>query len=326
MTFSASLLLFCLVTLPWLFVINKKKWLDHMILMEHGMCYIAHVRAILEHLPQHRGMANAFLNGDQGFREKMNNMQEIIATDIQAIDDCMSRHPLPRTLTSRWDLIKSNWHNLKNSVNTISPNESFERHSAIVTDILSLISDSADDMRISAHPDNNLQQIAKTTFNLLPATIEVIGQARGIGTGAAAKGIVVTAVRIKLQFLHDRLTKTLSTTQQTINSCLQNAGAQFMVKQQSISNSFANTQNFLSTISENMLTTGPSKISAEEYFSSGSKAFDSNIQLFDAISLALGADLSERIPRQKANLRWMILGSATLLVASLIFWWQFILI
>jgi len=324
MIFSTSLALLCLICIPWLIVINKKKSLSHLILMDHGMCYIAHVRKALEHLPQHRGMANAFLNGDQSFKEKMNTMQKIIAEDIVAIDECMTRHPLPITMTSRWQQIKNNWHSLKSDFNSISPNDSFERHTAMITDILSLISDSADDMRINAHPDNDLQKIATTTFNLLPTIIEVTGQARGIGTGAAAKGNVVTAVRIKLQFLHDRLTHTLATTQQTIENCLQGNNAQFDIKQQTTSNSFANTQLFLNSISQNMLVNEKPQISAEEYFSIGSKAFDSNIQLFDAISTALGEDLNHRIPRLKNKLRLSIIFSVIVLFSSLTIWQQLI--
>lgn len=325
MILSSSLALLGLITISWLVVINKKKWLNHLILMEHGMVFISHVRKMLEHLPQHRGMANAFLNGDDSFQEKINGMQTNIANDITAIDDCIISYPLPATLTSRWQQIKVNWHSLKTDINSISVNESFERHTEMVTDILSLISDCADDMRISAHPDSDLQQIAKTTFNLLPTMIEVIGQSRGIGAGAAAKGNVVTAIRIKLQFLHDRLIKTSTTTQQTIESCLQSSSSQCQVDRQAISNSFADTNSFIDTISANMLTTGPTHISAEEYFARGSKAFDSNIQLFDMISTALGQDLKQRIPRLKNTLKLLIAGSVIILISSLALWQQFII-
>lgn len=324
MIYSASLILLCLAVCPWLFVINNNKWLKHVLLMEHGLSYITQVRKALEHLPVHRGMANAFLSGDHSFQEKMNTMQVNIANDITAVDEYMSGYPLPQTLISRWQLIKNNWHSLKTDINSISPNESFERHTVIISDILSLISDSADDMRISAHPDDDLQQIAKTVFNLLPTTIEVIGQSRGIGTGAAAKGTVVTAARIKLQFLYDRLTKTLATTQQSIDICLQGSNSQFDIKQQTVNNSFSDTQLFLNSIAGNMLTNGKPQISAEEYFSIGSKAFDSNIQLFDTISTALGEDLKQRIPQLKNKLRLSVVGSVVVLISSLIIWQQFI--
>jgi len=298
--------------------------MDHAVLMDRGMFYIAEVRKMLGHLPLHRGMANAFLNGDHSFQEKMDDMQKTIAGDMAAVDECMSRHAMPATLISRWQRIKDNWHNLRTNLGSISPNESFEKHSVIIADILSLISDSADDMRINSHPDNDLQKISRTVFNQLPATIEIIGQARGIGAGAAAKGNVVTDVRIKLQFLHGRLTRTLATTRQTIEACLQHSRSQFNIKQQAISDSFSDTQLFLSTLSENMLANGNLHISAEEYFSIGSKAFDSNIQMFDEISAALKEDLQHRIPRLRKNLKLSIAGSIVLLVSLAAIWQQYI--
>lgn len=81
--------------------------------MQHGMVYIAHVRKMLEHLPLHRGMANAFLNGDHSFQEKMNSVQTNIANDITTIDECVCHYTLPVTLTSRWQQIKTIWHSLK---------------------------------------------------------------------------------------------------------------------------------------------------------------------------------------------------------------------
>lgn len=324
MIFSASLISVCLVALPWLFVINMKNKLKHLILMDHGMCYINHVERALEHLPQHRGMANAFLNGDQSFQDKMHCMQKRIADDINAIEDCMIRHPLPTTLTSRWEQIKHNWSDLKQDLNNISPNESFERHTAVITDILSLISDSADDMRISAHPEQALQKIAQTAFNLLPTTIEVIGQSRGIGTGAAAKGNVATSVRIKLKFLHDRLSKTLATTQHTIEACLSANSAQFQLQPQALSSSVSNTQHFIDTISSNMLASEKPQVSADEYFAIGSKAFDSNIELFKTLSSTLGDDLSLRIPKLKKQLWLSIAISSLLSLCSVVVWQQYI--
>jgi len=324
MAFSSTLALLCLAIIPWLVVFNKNKWLKHITMMEHGMSYISQVRKMLEHLPQHRGMANAFLNGDQSFQEKMNTMQANITNDINTIDKCMTNQSLPLTLTSRWKQIKNNWNSLKNDLNSISANDSFERHTVIITDILTLTSDCADDTRINAYPDNNLQQIAKTTFNLLPTIIEIIGQSRGIGAGAAAKGSVITAARIKLQFLHDRLTKTLATSQHSIETGLQRSNVQFQINQQIISNSISHTNMFLEAIYENMLATAKPQISANDYFAIGSKAFDSNIQLFDAISTALEEDLKHRIPNHKNKLRLSIIFSVIVLFSSLTIWQQLI--
>ena len=78
MIFSASLMFVCLVALPWLLVIHMKNKLKHLVLMGHGMCYINHVERALEHLPQHRGMANAFLNGDQGFQKRRHGQASFI--------------------------------------------------------------------------------------------------------------------------------------------------------------------------------------------------------------------------------------------------------
>ncbi len=325
MAFSTTLALFCLILLPWFAVFNKSKHLKHLTMMQHGISYISQVRKILEHLPQHRGMANALLNGDQSFQKKIDTMQRHIADDINTIDTCTANQNTPLTLTTRWQQVKNNWHNLKNDIGSISANDSFERHTTIITDILILISDCADDMHINNHPDSELQKLANTNFNLLPTMIEITGQARGIGAGAAAKGVVITATRIKLQFLHDKLGNTLATTRQVIENGLHANSAQSHINQQAASNSFADTQLFLNSINENLLANQKSKISAAEYFSEGSQAFDSNIKLFDAITAALSEDLKHRIPQQKNKLYLSVATGIILFIFSSIIWQQFIL-
>lgn len=324
MIFSVTLILVLIIATLCLWVMQKRQAVEHMLLMEHGLCYLRQVCKILEHLPQHRGMASAFLNGDQGFKAKMLAMQGHIGADIEAIDQCMLGHPLPRTLTLRWEKIKRSWSSLQEEVSNISPNDSFERHTALITEVLNLISDCADDMRISAHPDPDLQNMARTTFNLLPTMIEVTGQARGIGTGAAAQGKVLTPVRIKLQFLHHRLSDTLTVSRQSIDACLNSAAMDSRIESGTISQGFSDTQAFLDTIAQNMLSTGTTQISAEEYFARGSRAFDSNIRLFNAIGKVLDSDLQQRIPRLKSGLKWS--GGATTILAMLLLlaWMQLI--
>ncbi len=224
MTLTVSLLIVVLITTAWLVAYRQYRRLFHFQLMSHGMSFIHHVRRALGHLPQHRGMANAFLNGDQDFREKMTQMQSEIDHDIDAINDCMTRHPLTPVLLTRWDKIQNGWATLKNEVKTISPTDSFERHSVLISEILYIVSDTSDEMRVSEHPDDEKKRIARTTFELLPTIIETIGQARGIGTGAAAKGTLITAVRIKLEFLLGRLDDSLQSAHATIGDVLQKAG------------------------------------------------------------------------------------------------------
>lgn len=172
MTLTFSLLITILIATTWLVAIRQRRRLSHFQLMSHGMCYIHHVRKALGHLPQHRGMANAFLNGDQDFLEKMTKMQTEIGHDINAINDCMTRHPLTPVLLTRWDNIQNGWSTLKNELRTISPTDSFERHSVLIGEILYMVSDTSDEMRISEHPDDAKKESPTLHLSYYPPSLK----------------------------------------------------------------------------------------------------------------------------------------------------------
>lgn len=292
--------------------------LGHYRQMANGTEYITLVEKVLEHLPQHRGMANTFINGDMSFLEKMKGMQQTLDQDINAIDHYCARHQPHADITQRWQTIKTGWHRLRGEIQSLTAEESFERHSHLISEVLCLISDAADRTCLTAHPEPNMRKIIQTTFNLLPPIIENIGQARGIGSGAAARGTLITTVRIKLEFLHERLGHNASSAYSTIEQCMgRNSSSQ-------ISNSREQTRQFLETIS-NRLLGDKITITAADYFSAGTTAFNSNLALLSEITTSLEQQINGTIPKLKTSFIWSItlgVGGAILLISI---WWNLML-
>jgi len=271
--------------------------------MAQGLRYINFIEKILEHLPQHRGMANAFLNGDKGFLEKMTEIQQILEQDVKKIDHYNAQHTVHNDLRERWQTIKNGWNTLKNRIQSLSASESFELHSALIGEVLYLISDTADRTNLSNHPDLRVRQIIQITFNLLPPIIENIGQARGIGSGAAARGTLLTAIRIKLEFLHQRLIATASNAYTTIERCIQDSSSQ--IDRDNIARSQHQTEQFLGTMANRVLGEKIT-ISASDFFSEGSSAFNSNLTLLGSITTTLDQQANATIPKLKSHYVWSI--------------------
>lgn len=296
---SASLLSLSLVTAAALVCLHCRQRLGHYRTMERGLDYIAHLIKVLELLPQHRGMANTYLNGDQSFLEKMSGAQHSLEQQMAAIDRLHGGAGLDPQLAGRWRGIREGWTKLIQGFQSLNAAESFERHSALINELLYLISDAADRMHLSRHPEAELREVIRTGFNLLPPMIENIGQARGIGSGAAARGELLATVRIKLEFLHERLGSSATGAYATLERCLTHSGGGDLA---TIRNQ---TEGFLETISSHLLGDRIS-IAANDYFSEGSAAFNGNLALLGEITTTLTQQVNAMIPRLKSHLLWSI--------------------
>ncbi len=74
-----------------------------------GIEYNNGIRKLLEHLQQHRGMANANLNGDTSFKELLLEKQTEIEQDIRNVDRLDQRLGGRLKTTDKWNSIKDKW-------------------------------------------------------------------------------------------------------------------------------------------------------------------------------------------------------------------------
>lgn len=239
-----------------------------------GLKQLSATRQLLEHLPQHRGSANALLNGDTSFQNKVVELQNSIQHDIDNINTSLNSHANNPALQDRWAHIQSNWYSLRKTLNSLSPAASFEHHTSLIAELIYLIQDICDRSQLS----NNSKHKASATlcFHQLPNVIELCGQARGIGTGVAAQGHTTTATHIKLSFLQQHLHTSL----EKINQHLQHKHHD--IDSQLITQCCNKTQHFLDTLDKKILTPDKIDLKASDFFDQGSAAIAANLTIIDS--------------------------------------------
>lgn len=323
MMLSSALLLLMLIMGGGLCCLYCHQRLEHYRQMACGLGYIGHLEKVLELLPQHRGMANTYLSGDQGFLEKMTVVQQGLEQQLRNIDQFHAEAALHPELLKRWQGIREGWNRLRQAFQSLDAAASFERHSALIGELLYLISDAADRMQLTRHPEPRLREMIQTSFNLLPPMIENIGQARGIGSGAAARGTLLTTIRIKLEFLHERLGSHSASAYATLERGLQQSALGEGGRAR-IATTRRQTGHFLETLSGRLLGERIT-ISSSDYFSEGSAAFNSNLLLLGEITASLDQQVNGAIPALKSRLHWSItlaVGGSMLIITT---WWSLLL-
>lgn len=226
-------------------------------------------------------MVSAFLSGDQSWTAHRKETDRNRTGYGHA--GSITR---PRTDTaSRWDNIKRDWQTLRKEALTLSLEDSFRRHSALIRAILYLMGDVAGRSQITGSCDADAA-LVNALWSDLPAAAEGLGQARGLGTGVAAKGYCSSVARIKLRFLEERISETTA----CVSRDLANAGLS-----QNLGPSIAQAwevtnktvREFLAMLDKELINAERLTIAADHYFSASTKSLDAMFSVFDQASDAL---------------------------------------
>ncbi len=252
------------------------------------------LRQLLEKIPQHRGMANAFLQGDASFGAKLQAQQQHIDADARILTRLAGQAPC-RLIAQRIQRIETQWAALKQALQRLSSERSFALHSELVAEILYLINDLAEESGL-LEGSGEQSQLADAAINLLPLVTETQGQARGMATGAAAQQACGIPQQVKLRYLLARTRRTIDTARDELRGKAEARG---------LEDSLAATADFLRLLDTRILAAPRIDIPPDEVFAAGTRAIDRSFvlldQLMDALQRQLKADAARRERRWRLS-------------------------
>lgn len=114
-----------------------------------GLEYILPVQQLIQHFPEHRGMTNAYLSGNESFKAKILAKRKQLAEDIQLIDEVDQRFGVQLGTTAQWGKIKSAWGRLEAEAFTGSAKEIFAQHTALIAEVLDLVKLASDNSNLT---------------------------------------------------------------------------------------------------------------------------------------------------------------------------------
>lgn len=245
-----------------------------------GVALGGQLKQLLTDLQQHRGMINALLSGDRSFAAKVRQKQDSIDRDMGTLD-AVSRHS-PLT-ARRWEAVRTQWDNLRTHAATLPAEDSFDRHSRLIREILRCMGDVAERTQLGGmHPLD--PTLVSVLWSELPAAAECIGQARGIGASVAAKGYCSSDSRIKLGFLEERIRETMALVSADLGHAQQQLAADMAQRWQETS---AVVGHFLDLLESSLLNAEHPALDAEHYFATATQALAAVFQVFDQTTAEL---------------------------------------
>lgn len=292
--------MFLLFILPLVLLLYNElheinKWVEFTQRERIGLEYNRSLRKLMEDLMHHRGMTNAYLSGDGSFTDSIETEHSEIKNDIMEIDSLNGRYGRLLKTDDKWQAFKESWQEREHTEYTLSPRESFDSHTALIADIMALMSHVGETSNLILDPQLTTYYLMDSVTFKLPVLAENIGQARSAGVRAAVKRdydedekrrFIVLAGLIRSSYAEadDRVQKVL-------NSDL---GHEPRLARH-VEGFNADIKNFLDTFDREIINADAITINAKDYYETITKAIDAGFNLYDKKASLLDRLLWSRI-------------------------------
>ena len=188
-----------------LYWLQRKQHHDMSAQKRDGLAAVRNGMTLITCVQQHRGMSAALLSGDKSFLPRLVTTQDQVANAIRQVADILGIAAGQGMAKRRFAQISQAWLQLQQQVQSLTPEQSFNRHTALIRQILYLLGDMGERAGLLEGHLPAQTQLAEVLLLRLPLLIESVGQARALGSASAAKGVCGAVGRIRLAFLLQRI-------------------------------------------------------------------------------------------------------------------------
>lgn len=260
-----------------------------------GLHFISNVRALYQNLPQHRGMTNAYLNGDRSFREKILAKRKDIEANINTIDAINEQLGEQFESTILWQSIKSDWERLQAMAFSNKASTVFAEHSLLVAKIYDLFEHLSNQSGLILDPDIDTTFIIDTLVYKLPLVTENLGQTRGFASGVASRRDMSIDERVKLESLTSKIMADNESAGHALMITIETTPALEEKLDPLMAAQSEALGEFMTMLQQEITGTSLIMVDASDVFSAGTKAIAATYALYDNLVPVLAQLLNERI-------------------------------
>ncbi|MDX8397229.1 MAG: methyl-accepting chemotaxis protein [Mariprofundaceae bacterium] len=281
MVLSALVSVATLLALGLMFMQTLQKEKNSIELRVAAVPLIVSVRHVLEFLPQHRGMGNAFLNGNTSLSMKLQSNEQVVDENIKALKELVENSPFATLsddiagIAQQWRLLKGNW---KHS----SAKQSFSQHTKIIDGLLDLSSQLMHLGQLTTDPALDVAHLAEFMSESIVGVNENLGRLRGLGSGLIASKEMSAEQRdavLELSVMGKiDLSSLVADVEHVIKVYNPALGSDLSPLAQDLS---IKNKKFFAMVDENLLTRGVPHGDSKVFFDGGTQVIAASLKLFD---------------------------------------------
>jgi len=288
-----------------------------------GVEYIATTRQLMEYIPQHRGMTNAYLNGDASFRARIMEAREVIGRHFVTLQELDSRLGVSLKTDARVSALLEQWNSLKNNAFNMSASQCFQEHTQLLTAVIGLISHVGDTSNLLLDSELDSFYLMDVVVNQLPGMTEIMGQGRGLGSGVAAKHFATPQQKIRLAVITVNTERYIDAMEHGLKVVFEENKGAASVLDGLDSAAVNDARHFLGLLNDRLLDAEAIDIGPGEIFKAGTSAIGSAFKLYDAALPLLDGILAVRVSAYKNEKRVAIITVVTVILLVLLIFYAF---
>ena len=296
--FIGTLFLVPLLLLGYLLIQEVNERIEFMEQEQPGIEYIAQLREIIQPMQQHRGMSAAILGGNNTLRSELNKQAVHIDQAMEKLQQLDQRYNLRLNVENRFSSLQRDWAALKQEFNGLTQAQSFQKHTALISNMLEFIRHLANTSNLILASKMDSYYLVDTLVNHLPKLTEDTGQSRALGSAIIVAGKFTPENWQRLLGASQRIAEAEKNLLRSIQAVLNENPSLTGRLQQSADKMFLATSAYNTSL-KNMLEKDEVAANLDAFFNQATQTIDSVFNLFDLVAPSLDGLLTQRIADYK---------------------------
>ena len=276
----------------YLLLTNLQSQADFRIQEKYGVEYINPLMTFFLDIQDHRYETNLYLKGNQSELQQINELNANIDKDIEAVDKVDNNLNKILLVNKKWSNIKDKWNDLSKSSLKLNSSKSYEKHTELISDTLTLIGNITVSSNLILDPDFDTYYLMDSYSVISPMIIDKIYTAMIEGTNVIKSGNYNKTDFIKMLTIIDELNEKLKGNARIVYNYNNSMKSKI---DNDVNASYKANKAFLNLM--NGLIDGTRKVSLSEYILTANKAINNNKKAYYTYSNNLYKLLGERVKR-----------------------------
>lgn len=264
-----------------------------------GIEYLVQLRKFSEAVQSHRSAATAYVTGDGTLKNQLGELEARADKSAGELDTVDRRLDADLKTGDQWKSIRSHWQELKESYAGMSPQECFDRHTAIIAEATALVGHVGDTSNLILDPALDSYYLMDAIINKLPALTDSTTQAQTLALLKEPGKAAGQGEKNKLVFLSVQIKSTADALNTGMQVAFNNNNSLRPGLEPGTKEYIEDTDNFINLLNTQILN--PAEFSPDAYSSGGAKAVASAYRLYDGAAPALDSLLGGRISSYTAK-------------------------
>ncbi len=279
-----------------------------------GAVYLELLSQVFQRVAEHRGLAAQLLSGAD-VRSQVAQKQQEVRAALEAAAQVDRQYGKYLDTTTAWGRLQSAWDRIASSLESLKPQESFQQHTQLISEVLDLIWQVGVASGITLDPYADGLYLGNAVIGALPQAIEQMGQLRALGVGALTRRSASLADRSAAQERVGSVRLLQREVIRQLEEAFRANPAARAALEPKLKEGDRLVEEYLRAAEEQVVRAERLTAPPQAYFALATRAIDSRFDLYREATRSLREVLQARVARTQRGM-WAMAGISVLLVAA----------